>query len=99
MTPVKVDKVEAVLAVLAACGWTHTGAQPTTIAKTYSGGSPVPNALIKMGGRQKMQKEGTQRRATIGPRTVCFFMYDGKDCGGFQNVNTSDLAAIERLGT
>lgn len=91
------DKVTEAITLLVELGWSHIGEQPVKTFRTYTGGSPVPNATIKTGGRQKLEKTGTQRRATVGPRSVCFFIYDGRDCKEFQTVKTSDTEAIRSL--
>lgn len=80
--------------VLLEAGWQVIGEQPTRVYKTYSQGSPLPNALIKFGGRMRLCLPGTDRRCTVGPRTVCFFVYDGKECSGFVSVKTRDVDEI-----
>lgn len=92
-----IDAVTKAIETLIEAGWSHIGVQPTKMVRTHSGGSPFPNAEIKTGGRQKLELPGTQRRATVGPRSVCFFVYDGRECQGFQTVKTKDIAAIKKL--
>lgn len=89
------DYVTKAIETLVNAGWSHIGAQPLKTFRTYSGDSPVPNATITTGGRQKLEKPGTQRRATVGKRSVCFFIYDGHECKDFQTVKTKDAAAIQ----
>lgn len=89
------DAVSQAVKILTENGWVHLGAQPVKVFRTHSGGSPVPNATITTGGRQKLEKPGTQRRATVGKRSVCFFIYDGHECKEFQSVKTKDVAAIQ----
>lgn len=89
------DHKQIAIQALTEAGWQAIGEQPVKVCKTYSKGSPLPNALITFGGRMRLCLPGTKRRCTVGPRTVCFFLYDGKECSGFNSVKTRDVAAIK----
>lgn len=89
------DAVTKAIETLIEAGWSYIGAQPTKVVRTHSGGSPFPNAEIKTGGRQKLELPGTQRRATVGLRSVCFFIYNGRECQSFHTVKTKDIQAVK----
>lgn len=89
------DAVAKAIEALVEAGWSHIGAQKKQTCTVYCGGSPVTNGTMAIGGRQKLEKPGTQKRATVGKRSVCFFDYDGRDCTNFVTVKTSDVAAIQ----
>lgn len=89
------DAITKAIETLVEAGWTHIGVQQKQTFRTYCGGSPVVNGTITFGGRQKLEKSGTQRRATVGKRSVCFFIYDGRECRDFVTVKTKDVAAIQ----
>lgn len=71
--------------VLTAAGWRDIGDLPKRESRIFTGRSSVPNATITTGGRHRLELPGTQRRVTDGPRTLCFFVYDGGVRSGFES--------------
>lgn len=84
-----------VLSILIENGWSEIGVQQSKEFRIFKGGSPVSNGTMKTGGRLKLEKRGTLNRATVGPKSVCFFEYDGKSCSNFRTFKSTDIDSIK----
>lgn len=64
---------------------------PTTKSPLYgkSGGE-----LATLGGRQRFERPGTNRRATVGKITTCFYEVDGREARNFVTMQTREVGHI-----
>lgn len=88
----KRDIVAEMIALLRQHGWCSAGItdqwpvyhRPKRVVQAVrSDGTPVLH-----GGRQRFRKPGTNRRATVGPITTCFYRINGGRAVGLKAHNT-----------
>lgn len=100
MTKSELAQAAAIEAVLAA-GFVADGETRSETVRIPTERCPVlcrgkmGGEIATFGGRPRFALPGTNRRVTVGPRTVCFYRFEkGKDPTGFKSIDTKNLAAV-----
>lgn len=98
MTRGEQAQAAAIQAVIAA-GFVPEGETRQETVRMESAANPIYGGiggkLATFGGRPRFSLPGTNRRVTVGPRSVCFYNFEkGKEPTGFKSLDTKDTAAI-----
>ncbi len=96
MASKSLESMQRVVAILAEAGYVDAGATESVMmpsaATHFVGGRAVGGRLSP--GRRRLSLPGTDRRATVGARTVCLYRVAEKQATDFQTFKTSDVEAI-----
>ncbi len=89
---------QSVIEFLLSEGWSACGQTQMDTVRIGTRKSPVfgglGGELRNFGGRPRFEKGS--RRVTVGPRTVCLYLFENKQASQFQNFKTSQIDAIRQ---